>query len=590
MLDKIKDSRFWIGIPPWVFIGAVAILLPIFIFITAENIKRQEQQGTRLLIEKGAALIRSFEAGTRTGMMEMHSRGFRLQRLLTETAQQPDIVYLLVTDTTGKILAHNDPLQISQLHGTGLDFKTIAESREVNWRLLTETNGDKIFEVFRKFSPAREPMGMGRGRMMLHRWFELQMEDRNDVLSSDLIIFVGLDMNSIEADRKSDAKHTVIMGLILLLVGFAGVILLFFAQSYRATKASLSRIKAFSDNLVEHMPIGLIAIDTGKNIVSFNQVAGSVLGLSVHEAMGRDIRSTIPDELCKQIDALELQPDILEREVECPGKDGVMIPLEVSATLLEDENHKFLGYVLIFKDLSEVKILKKEIARSQRLATVGKLAAGVAHEIRNPLSSIKGFATYFKERYHRIPEDLHIAKIMIQEVDRLNKVVGQLLEFAKPVVVAKKPVSMAALIEDSLKLIERRAAEAGVAVQTRLSSGIDPVVVDPDKIKQVLLNLYINAIEAMEKEGILEVELVLNSGTHHLEIRISDTGAGIAEKDLAHIFDPYFTTKASGTGLGLAIAHNIVEAHGGMIKVDSKSGQGATITVALPCSGQREEI
>jgi two-component system sensor histidine kinase HydH len=213
---------------------------------------------------------------------------------------------------------------------------------------------------------------------------------------------------------------------------------------------------------------------------------------------------------------------------------------------------------------------------------VGRLAAGVSHEIRNPLSSIKGFATYFKERYHDIPENQQISNLMIQEVDRLNRVVGQLHEFARPITISKKSTNLRTLLENSLKLIERQTFEENINIQTRFDTDIGDVRVDPDRINQVFLNLYLNAIESMKNGGDLKVWLLKNEEKNGIEIRIQDTGTGISQEDLTHIFDPYFTTKASGTGLGLAIVHNIIEAHGGEIKVDSLLEQGTIITLFLP--------
>jgi len=246
--------------------------------------------------------------------------------------------------------------------------------------------------------------------------------------------------------------------------------------------------------------------------------------------------------------------------------------------------------VVLFKDLSEVRSLRKEIARSQRLASVGRLAAGVAHEIRNPLSSIKGFATYFKERYYDVPENQQISNLMIQEVDRLNRVVGQLHEFARPINVSEKSIQIKAFLKDSLKLIERQASEANISIRTDFDSEIDEVLIDPDKINQVLLNLYLNAIESMDNGGSLTVTLSKNLKKNGMEIKVSDTGTGITEDDFSHIFDPYFTTKASGTGLGLAIVHNIMEAHGGEITIESRSGQGTGVTIFLPYIETRDEV
>ena len=581
MANKIKNNRFWVGVPPWIFMGAVMVLFPIFAFMTLQNITRQKENSFRLLMEKGAALIRSFEAGTRTGMGFSWS-GVQLQKLLTETAQQHDIVYLLVTDTNGIILAHNNPGYIGKTHGKGLNLRRVIHEETIKWRIVSNPEDKKIFEVFRKFSPIKRGLNVGNGHMMMQMWFQQGINQRLDIPTFNPIIFVGLDMASIEKGIQADTRRTMVMGMILLLIGFAGIALLFFAQSYRATRMSLSRIKAFSDSLVENMPIGLVAIDNHRKITSLNHVAGFILSLSATEVIGENATQVVPEELLKLLENLDTEKGVVEKEIDCTVRKGKVIPLEVSATLLNDENGMFLGYVLLFKDLSEVRSLRKEIARSQRLASVGRLAAGVSHEIRNPLSSIKGFATYFKERYHDVPENQQISNLMIQEVDRLNRVVGQLHEFARPITVSKKPINVRTFLENSLKLIERQTSEGNIKIQTRLDSEIGEILVDPDRINQVFLNLYLNAMESMKNGGNLNVWLLKNQEKDGIKIRVQDTGTGINEDDLTHIFDPYFTTKASGTGLGLAIAHNIIEAHDGEIKVDSIFGQGTTVTILLP--------
>ncbi len=588
MLITAKNDRFWAGIPPWIFIGAVAILFPIFSFMTIQNINRQNENSLKLLLEKGAALIRSFEAGTRTGL-GMHWSGVQLQKLLTETAQQPDILYLLVADINGMILAHGNPKHIGKRHGKGLNLATISRFKKVQWRLLSKPDGKKTFEVFRRFSPTEGPLGMRRGHMMMQMWLGLDANKKINIRSGDLIIFVGLDMASIEEAKRSDIRHTVIMGVILLLIGFAGIILLFLAQSYRTARTSLSRIKAFSDNLVQHMPIGLVAVDNNFKLTSVNQVAKSILLLADEEVIGENAEQVLPEELWQMLTNLDNEREIVEIEIDCNVSASKIIPLEVGATLLHDENRTFLGYVLLLKDLTEVRFLRKEIARSQRLASVGRLAAGVSHEIRNPLSSIKGFATYFKERYHDVPENQQISNLMIQEVDRLNRVVGQLHEFARPIKISKTSIKVGTFIENSLKLIERQAVENNIEIQSSITPEVDEVFIDPDRINQVFLNLYLNAIESMGNSGKLTVTLATNVRKGGIKIQVEDTGTGIGKDDMTNIFDPYFTTKASGTGLGLAIVHNIIEAHNGDIKVDSRLGRGTIVTILLYDALTKEE-
>jgi len=468
---KTSLKQYLIGVPPWIILGAMAILVPIFVFWTLQNISKEREYVVRLLTEKGSALIRSVEAGTRTGMMGMRGGGFRVQRLITETARTPDVVHLIVTDADGTILAHSDEGEIGKRHGTELDLQRISRSEKVQWRQIPGPEGSSTFEVFRRFSPTRVLFrGPYGGRRQGPDPWPRELREEIPPPEQPEIIFVGLDMGPMEAVRKQNTANTILLAAILLLIGFAGVVSLFLAQAYRSTRTSLTS---------------------------------------------------------------------LERELET----------------------------------------------SRRLASLGRLAAGVAHEIRNPLSSIKGFATYFKERYRDNPDDRKTSEIMIQEVDRLNRVITQLLEFARPPVIQKKRTSLQSLIQHSLKMIERQASTKQIEIHSHLQPEIKEIDLDPDGINQVLLNLYLNAIEAMDQGGKLSVSLSLDQGSPWVKIAVSDTGAGIRKQDLEHVFDPYFTTKQSGTGLGLAIVHKIIEAHRGQVRVESEGGRGTTVTVLLPATG-----
>ncbi len=587
-----RSSRFWPGgIPPWLFIGAVAILLPIFTLMTLQNINRQKENSIRLLTEKGAALIRSFEAGARTGMGmmgmgmgrgRMHGGGpdFKLQRLLAETARQRDIAYLMVTDAGGRVLAHNDPDRIGDRYGSGIDMAGAVRSETLRWRTVGGPDGGRIFEVYRRFLPTAPHGHMGMGR---HMW-----PGRGPDPEGPKAIFVGLDMSTVEAARRTDQRHTVVMGGIFLFLGFAGIFLLFLAHHYQSARRSLSRIQAFSDTLVEHIPVGLLATDGAGRIASFNQTAAAILGRRAAEVVGKPVRDEIPAALWKPVQDLETGDDAPEREIECPLGPDRTVPLSVTASRLRDEGGGFPGYVILFKDLSEIQALRKRIEKNERLAAVGRLAAGVAHEIRNPLSSVKGFATYFRERYKDVAEDRETADILIGEVDRLNRVVNGLLEFARPVALSPSPTDLKRFIETSLRLVEKRAGDAGIAVETRIPDGIGEAVIDADRINQALLNLCINAVEAMGNGGRLTVTAERDERDRPT-LHISDTGAGIDSADLSRVFDPYFTTKPSGTGLGLAIADNIMKAHGGRLDIGSQKGRGTTVSLVFGADAEGEE-
>ena len=175
---------------------------------------------------------------------------------------------------------------------------------------------------------------------------------------------------------------------------------------------------------------------------------------------------------------------------------------------------------------------------------------------------------------------------MIREADRLNRVVSQLLEFARPVSLAKKQTAAAELVESALTVIEGRATSKKVDIEVNIYPQDLSVAVDRDRFDQVLLNLFINAVDAMDDNGILRIDVTRAHGGGETEFRISDTGHGMAPEALANAFDPYFTTKATGTGLGLAIAHNIVEAHGGQIRIASQPQKGTVVSIFIPIQNE----
>ena len=358
---------------------------------------------------------------------------------------------------------------------------------------------------------------------------------------------------------------------------------LFLAQAYRSTRTSLTRIKAFSDHVVERMPVGLVALDGKGIIISFNQAAETTLRLPSDQVTGRTASEVLPRQVLDMVAALkDSTRTAIGKEFDCSFPDGRVVPLDVTLSSLKGEDGTVWGTIILCRDLTEVQSLKRELETSRRLASLGRLAAGVAHEIRNPLSSIKGFATYFKERYKDNPDDQKTSEIMIKEVDRLNRVITQLLEFARPPVIQKKRASLQSLIQHSLKMIERQASAKEIQILSHLPSEMKEIDLDPDGINQVLLNLYLNAIEAMEQGGTLSVSLSREESSPWVKIIVSDTGTGISKEDLEHIFDPYFTTKQTGTGLGLAIVHKIIEAHRGEVKAESEVGRGTTVSVLLP--------
>jgi len=273
--------------------------------------------------------------------------------------------------------------------------------------------------------------------------------------------------------------------------------------------------------------------------------------------------------------------DVQDKQVDCQLNNGELVPLSTTTSELKDAEGQPVGIVIMLRDLRDIRSLEKRVELSERLASLGQMAAGIAHEIRNPLSSIKGFAQYFRNKFPRGSDECGYAKVIIEEVDLLNRVIEDILNFAKPRELELQEINPIQLLENCLNLIRSDILNKNIQVKKEYDRKQQIAIVgDRDLLNNVLLNLLINALEAMEREGQMTLSIDKEPGS--VVIGISDNGCGIPQEKLKHIFDPFFTSKKGGTGLGLAIVYRIIEMHNGEIKVRSEVGSGTTVRVILP--------
>ncbi len=559
MVHHKRKIRFDLSF--WMAISAVAVLAVIAAMMAMTQFERQKAKAVEIFVEKGATLIRSFEAGLRD-VADEKVRVFNIQKLLMATAQQPDIDYLIVTDTQGNIVADSDPSMLGQRYGLDLDIARIAQSREIRWRQSANPEGAGTFEVYRGLFPL---------------YLESQPKTANK--QDRLVVYVGFNMDKIEKAAALDTRNTIIMALVLLLIGSSAIISLFLVQAFRLTRSTLSRMQVFSETLVKNMPIGLVAIDDAGKVISCNEKAQEILKeFSPGLKAGKD-KAVLPAPLRELLAQTSARNTLMERDVEIVTPRGERKKWEVLATGLADDQSS-AGKMLLLRDVTQIRELEKEVSRSRHLTSLSSLAAGVAHEIRNPLSSIKGFAVYLKERLQADSDDKKTADIIVDEVERLNRVITQLIEFARPVELKKEKTRIADLISHTLRLIEAQAQKNNIKINMAGENNGLFAMLDPDKAKQVLLNIFLNAVAAMKKGGILSISWEREK--ENLRIGISDNGVGIEKMDLPRIYDPYFTSKPVGTGLGLAVVQKIMEAHGGRIFVERAAGQGTTVSLYFP--------
>ena len=597
----------------YMLLGILVILIPLFVYMTHDRIKEHERHTMVKELEKGQALIRSFEGGARAGMMNRQWGAARLQRLLTEISFQPDIRYMMITTSDGQIRFHSVPEKVGKLYDNMPKLPADAalnsndEGREIDsyifHRIVDQPGADPVFEIYKQFRPDRkkgkgkhhrfmagfENM-MGPGHPKSDKWKPpCDVCPKNKLLpgpgdghtKEKYYIFAGLSLSKAKQKHQRFISQIVTKGILFLSLGLVGIFSLFVFQGYRSAKSRLTKIQAFSDTVVDHMPAGLMTLDKQFNVVSFNAAAADILGAQP---------VTLPGEVRRLIEEADQPLDLIQEEVQCTSLTGETQLLDISVSPLSGDvpgaapegDVSVPRYMLLFKDLTELDLLKKEVETSRRMAAIGKLAAGVAHEIRNPLSSIKGFATYFKERYADVAQDRQTAEIMVQEVERLNRSVTQLLEFAKPIQMNLKPVELDDLIDHAVKLAAHDLEQKNIKVQVDTGQLPKRMVTDPDRMNQVLLNLFLNSIQAMEEHGELKIHAGMDKGEEQVQIRVEDTGKGIEPNDLEKVFDPYFTTRNDGTGLGLAIVHRIIESLKGEIRIQSTPGKGTRVMVTLP--------
>jgi two-component system sensor histidine kinase HydH len=253
--------------------------------------------------------------------------------------------------------------------------------------------------------------------------------------------------------------------------------------------------------------------------------------------------------------------------------------------LITDSGQQYMGRVLLISDVTEIKSLEQRMRENERLAAVGRMAGGVAHEVRNPLSSIKGLALLLKNRFPLGSKEQDTADLLIQETERMNRTITEMLSFTRPTALHLVQVDLATLLQRSLHLIKVEAADNRVETVMHVDAEIVPVYGDVDRLQQVMMNVLLNALQAMEEGGTLTVAIANSENGADVELRITDTGVGIEPELLSQVFYPYFTTKQGGTGIGLAISQKIIVDHGGSIDMESEPGKGTTVIIRLPAHG-----
>lgn len=467
--------------------------------------------------------------------------------LIRRLSENKNIIFSALENKNGILAASNNVDTLNQFSEFD-ELKYSSSDSLFAWK-LAQFNGEVLFQAAHIFKLEGEVIGLIR---------------------------IGLSLEPLNLIYDRLTRRILIFAIFLFVLASVIFTLVFVKQNLEVVRKQYRKIESFSNEIIQSVSDAILVINNNGRIIEINQSAENLFNIRAGEGKAAKVQDIIAGEDC--ISIFDKKFSMQQFECEINNKKRFLL-FSKSEFKDEDEN---LNYVLVIKDLSEIRELEKQAARNQQLKAMGKLASGVAHEIRNPLNAIGTIVQQLDKDFEPAEnnEEYHsLAGLVYREVKRINGTIQNFLRFSRPEPIHKHFFEVKELIDEieqqySLVLKEK---SIEFSVDQNWNGEVDW---DKNQIKQVLINLIQNSIEAIENAGKLSINIFNENNI--IAITLSDTGPGISKNDLERIFDLYYTTKAEGTGIGLSIIQRIVSEHGGMITVESKEGEGTSFVIKIP--------
>ena len=604
---SLLRSRFLFA-SPWLLTAAAGLLIIIVVTFAFHNLRLEKRLMTNAMLQKGATLIKAVQSGARASYISDIRRNFwesdtwhsHVQKMIDHLIEDPDILEITLIDDQGKIIAHNDKKQIGTTQSVPPFIKSppqLNDGSRLYYSIVTDKRKKRLFNTTRLLKPfvlnhSRLSMNMkhsGRRNFFMDRNRRnmgppiINRAPGESNLNKPFFIVVGLDMTEYDHTLGRLRVQIFILSLAMLLVGLAGWFSLSVIQGYRVSQKTLNEIQAFTTLLITSLPVGIIATNQSGRIATWNLAIEKITGIIESDAVGKLPREILHEALAAFFSGKESNPSIStdEREIQIAFA-GDMYVLLCRLIQIFDREQKYVGAVLLISDISKVKQLEQKMRESEKLAAIGKMAGGVAHEVRNPLSSIKGLALLLKNKFVAGSKERDTAQLLIQETERMNRTITEMLSFSRPTSLCLQPVDVPRLLEKEIELIQAETLENNIEVSLATKEDLKQIKGDKDRLTQLLMNILLNSIQAMPEGGVITIEAENSGSGDFVQLTISDTGIGMAESVLSQVFYPYFTTKQQGTGIGLAISQKIILDHNGSIAIASQPGKGTVVTMQLP--------
>ncbi len=351
----------------------------------------------------------------------------------------------------------------------------------------------------------------------------------------------------------------------------------------------VNKKKYFAEQYVDNSASAIIAIDLDETVVIFNQAAEDIMGIPAEEVLGKPFAELQERKMGTQdsilLNTLRIGRPYSHVEANIETPLGIMNVMAYT-TLVKDQDGNVIGGILSIRDVTGQKQLEEKVVKAEKFSVIGELAAGIAHEVRNPLTSVKGFLQLLAQRFDEGDQVQQYISIMLDEIRRINYIISEFLLLARPTVPIKRITGIHSILDEIVLLTEGELYLKNIRLIREYDESCPEVTVDVEQIKQVFLNLVTNAIAAMPDKGTLTVKTAYDRFENAVRIYFTDTGIGIDPAHLGSIFDPFFTTKEEGTGLGLTVSYRIIENHGGKIEVNSRQKEGTSFIITIPVNKQ----
>ena len=564
-------------VPAVLLISTILLLSLILASLGRQALEREKNLLFQLKERQALTMVRSIASASRISAME-GDVGRQLNRFVTDTAQSDDVIFIAVYDEQGQLLAASPGFDMKEQGMPVHEMKQRLATLDYSSTVEHFHGLGSVFIHVERYRPADSPWVHLRGLDMPS--VPGVDDEPDDMPEGEALNYVLIAMETGDLDDAvaKGMRQALLNGFLILLLGTIGFYFLILVQGYYSTRKALADFRQYTLDVIEGMAEGFIHVGPDGILRTINPEAESILSVNAREYLGKHWKELfIQDEWVQIAQLLGEKTSFYDMEVP-PGGSGrahlraSMIPVRIH----EDAD----GMVLFLRDMGEVKGLQAEVRRSERLAALGRLVAGMAHEIRNPLNSISGYSQHLRSKFISDTPEGKALDVIVKEVDRLNRVITELLDFSRPREPELELLDLNSVVRQTLSLVERETASQGVAVVEELQNDVTMIMGHADSLKQLLLNLMLNALQAMPDGGVLTVQT--GALADRAFLRISDTGQGIPEDTLETIFEPFYTTRESGTGLGLAIVYRIVLDHRAEIRVESSPGAGTAFIVRFP--------